>query len=100
VTRKKLTPAERDAIKAARRRDRDAYHDALIERQRDPARWFCSGRDGEGMARVYGSGETQKEAEANARESARRYIADKKAIHKLRGQWTFTSYAPTPDWKK
>jgi hypothetical protein len=43
--RRKATPAELEFITAAREGDRDRLHDALVEIQRDPKRWFCSATD-------------------------------------------------------
>src|SRR5262249_59591005 len=40
--RRKATPTELEFITAARGGDRDRLHDALVEMQRDPKRWFCS----------------------------------------------------------
>jgi hypothetical protein len=39
---RKATPTELEFITAARGGDRDRLHDALVEMQRDPKRWFCS----------------------------------------------------------
>jgi hypothetical protein len=38
----------------------------LVETHRDPALWFCSGIDEHDTPRVYGLGDTEAEAEANA----------------------------------
>lgn|SRR6516165_12212366 len=70
--RRKATPAELEFITAAREGDRDRLHDALVEMQRDPKRWFCSATDEEtGIPRVYGRGDTRAEAEANVRSGVR-----------------------------
>ena len=66
--RRKATPAELEFITAAREGDRDRLHDALVEMQRDPKRWFCSATDEEtGIPRVYGRGDARAEVEANVR---------------------------------
>src|SRR5215468_10701191 len=70
--RRKATPAELEFVTAAREGDRDRLHDALVEMQRDPKRWFCSATDEEtGIPRVYGRGDTRAEAEANVRSGVR-----------------------------
>ena len=43
--RRKATPVELKFITAAREGERDRLHDALVEMQRDPKRWFCSVTD-------------------------------------------------------
>ena len=70
--RRKATPAELEFITAARESDRDRLHDALVEMQRDPKRWFCSATDEEtGIPRVYGRGDARAEVEANVRSGVR-----------------------------
>src|SRR5215831_18455362 len=68
--RRKATPAELELITAAREGDRDRLHDAPVEMQRDPKRWFCSATE-TGIPRVYGRGDTRAEAEANVRSGVR-----------------------------
>jgi hypothetical protein len=96
--KKKATPAERDFVDAASLGDMQGINDAMVEMRRDPTLWFCSGLDENGMPRVYGLGDTQDEAEANARLSADGYFAEK-AEFRVRAplsDWRFISYAPDP----
>ena len=98
TTRNRMTPAERDWYEAALDGDLQACNDALVEMQRDPARWFCSGLDEAGMPRVFGRGDTKDDAEANARTGAVDYIRQK-AGHRTMApvtDWHFISYEPDP----
>lgn len=95
---KRMTPADRDFFEVARAGDQLGVDDALVEMQRDPKRWFCLGIDEHGMPRVFGRGDTEAEAAANAREGAEGYITEKAAIRVMApvSDWTFITYAPDP----
>jgi hypothetical protein len=98
TTRARMTPAERDWFEAALDDDLQATNDALVEMNRDPARWFCSGIDGTGMPRIYGRGDSRGEAEANAKEGAEGYIRQKAAFRVMApvDDWHFIAYEPDP----
>jgi hypothetical protein len=98
LAKKKMTPADRDFVDSAVAGDKQGSNDALVEMHRDPALWFCSGIDEHDTPRMFGLGDTEVEAEANAREAAEGYIAEKAAFRVMAPvtDWRFISYAPDP----
>ena len=95
---KKVTPADRNSVESAASDDKQGVHDALVETHRDPALWFCSGIDEHDTPRVYGLGDTEAEAEANAQGAAEDYISEEAAFRVMApvADWTFITYAPDP----
>jgi hypothetical protein len=74
----------------------DDFHEHLVNVNRDPDFWFCSGCDGDGIPRVYGRGQTEAEARDKAKHSACNYRA-KNLAHRIMAPlslWTFTVYPP------
>jgi hypothetical protein len=88
MTDDRTDPAKRDFLDRAVEGDKGGVNDALVEMHRDPAQWFCSGIDPDGMPRVFGLGDTEDEARENARTAAAEYPRW--------GAWRFPTYAPDP----
>jgi hypothetical protein len=102
MPRKDRKPDPRiDWLRAVRAGDIESAHVALVEMQRDPERWFCSGVDEDGIPRVYGRRSTEAEARANALAGAKGYISEmaKTRVRAPVTAWQFTTYAPDQELK-
>jgi hypothetical protein len=93
-----MTPAELEFLQGAREGDNQRVNDALVEQQRDPSRWFCSGVDEAGVPCVFGRGDTEATARENARTGAARYVTGKGGFRIMApiSEWQFITYPPTP----
>ena len=90
--------AELDFMDRAVKGDSGGLLDALVEMYRDPAQWFCSGVDPDGMPHVFGKGATQAEAFEDAHTAAADYRAEKSSYRVMGplSAWRFPTYAPQP----
>jgi hypothetical protein len=76
-------------------------YEVLVEMRRDPARWFCSGLDASGVPRIFGRGDTEKEASDNAHAAADLYIRAKNGIRTMPiAEWRFVVSEPARLVKK
>ena len=71
-------------------------NDAYALAARDPARWFCSAIDENGIPRLWAKGDNESEAKNRAELAVTEERERKQAYREMapRSEWTFVTYPP------